>query len=267
MIILKIGGNVLNNPESLASALDYFAELPHPAILVHGGGRKASEVITEMGRTPITEMGRTPNMIDGRRITDAPTLEIVTMVYAGLINKQVVADLQARGCHAIGLSGADGNVILAHKRPVKETDYGFAGDVDAVNADLLTGLTDLSLSPVLCPITHDKQGQLLNTNADTIANETATALARMSQEVSLRYCFELPGVLRDINDLDSVISEITPASYESLKAEGVIAGGMIPKLDNAFAAVAAGVREVIIGDLAALRAGSGTRIRTSGPVR
>lgn len=255
MIILKIGGNVLNDPASLASALDYFAEIPHPAVLVHGGGRKASEVITEMGRTP--------NMIDGRRITDAPTLEIVTMVYAGLINKQVVAGLQARGCHAIGLSGADGNAILAHKRPVKKIDYGFAGDVDAVNAGLLTGLTGLGLYPVLCPITHNKNGQLLNTNADTIANETATALADAGQEVSLRYCFELPGVLRDINNKDSVIPEITPESYKQLKAEGIIAGGMIPKLDNAFAAVAAGVREVIIGDLAALRAGGGTRIRTS----
>lgn len=251
LTILKIGGNVLNSPSSLARALDYFAALNGPAILVHGGGRKASEVISEMGREP--------KMIDGRRITDAATLEIVTMVYAGLINKQVVADLQARDCLAIGLSGADGNAILAEKRPVRTIDYGFAGDVLAVNAELLSGLLDLGLRPVLCPITHDRAGQLLNTNADTIANETATALAKAGHEVSLQYCFELPGVLRDINDHDSVIRSMTPPAYARLQSEGVIAGGMIPKLDNAFAALAAGVLEVVIGNLEALRTGNGTR--------
>ena len=250
--VLKIGGNVLNAPPTLARALDYFASLPGPAVLVHGGGRRASEVVREMGREPL--------MIDGRRITDAPTLEIVTMVYAGLINKQVVAQLQARGCQAIGLSGADGNSVLAVKRPVREIDYGYAGDVTGVNGELLAGLFDLGLRPVLCPITHDRRGQLLNTNADTIANETATALAQDGHAVSLRYCFELQGVLRDIDDTTSVITEMNPESYAELKAEGVIAGGMIPKLDNAFAAVAAGVREVVIGDLAALSGGGGTRL-------
>ena len=254
MIILKIGGNILNKPKALRAALGYFAELDGPAILVHGGGRKASEVITAMGREP--------RMIDGRRITDAPTLEIVTMVYAGLINKQVVADLQARGCNAIGLSGADGSAILAEKRPVREIDYGFAGDVLRADGEMLWRLLDAGLTPVLCPITHDGNGQLLNTNADTIANETAIAIARARPEarVSLRYCFEFPGVMRDIKDADSWIPELTPATYAGFKADGTIAGGMIPKLDNAFAAVAAGVGEVVIGDLEALRAVEGTKV-------
>lgn len=251
MIILKVGGNVLNNPQALSAALDYFAALTEPAILVHGGGRKASEVIAEMGRAP--------KMIDGRRITDAPTLEIVTMVYAGLINKQVVADLQARGVNAIGLSGADAGAVLAEKRPVKTIDYGFAGDVVGADAGMLMKLLGLGLRPILCPITHDGKGQLLNTNADTIANETAIAMARSGAAVSLRYCFEFPGVMRDIEDPASWIPTLTPGSYAGFQADGTIGGGMIPKLDNAFAAVAAGVGEVIIGDLPALRAGKGTR--------
>jgi acetylglutamate kinase len=253
MIILKIGGNILNKPGALAEALDYFAALKGPAILVHGGGRKASEVIAAMGMEP--------KMIDGRRITDAATLEIVTMVYGGLINKQVVADLQARGRNAIGLSGADGNAILAEKRPVKTIDYGFAGDVLGADGEMLWRLLDAGLTPVLCPITHDGNGQLLNTHADTIANETAIAIARArpEEQVSLRYCFEFPGVMRDIKDADSWIPELVPNSYAGFKADGTIVGGMIPKLDNAFAAVAAGVEEVVIGDLPALRAGEGTR--------
>lgn len=251
MIVLKIGGNVLNNAATLHEALDYYAGLTEPAILVHGGGRKADEVIEAMGRKPA--------MIGGRRITDAPTLETVVMVYAGLINKQVVAQLQARGCNAIGLSGADANAMLAEKRPVDKIDYGFAGDVRAVNAPLLETLLRSGLRPVLCPVTHDRRGQLLNTNADTIANETATALARLGHTVSLRYCFELPGVLREIKDPTSVIEQLSPSSYAAAKVDGVIAGGMVPKLDNAFAAVAAGVSEVIIGDLRSLRRGGGTR--------
>ncbi len=252
MIVLKIGGEVINNPATLHEALDYFASLLEPAVLVHGGGRRASQVLTEMGHQPV--------MIDGRRITDQATLEIVTMVYAGLLNKDIVAQLQARGSNAIGLSGADGNTVVAEKRPITTIDYGFAGDVTAVNAHLLDALLRLGLRPVLCPITHDRHGQLLNTNADTIAMETAVALARHQHGVSLRYCFELPGVLRDPLDHASAIAELDPDGFAALKADGTIRGGMIPKLDNAFSALAAGAREVIIGDLAALRAGGGTRI-------
>lgn len=255
MVLLKIGGNILNAPIALAGALDYFAAIAEDAVLVHGGGRKADEVIAELGRQP--------KMVAGRRITDAPTLEIVTMVYAGLINTQLVADLQARGCNAIGLSGADGNAVLAKKRPVGTTDYGFAGDVLGADAGMLGKLLKAGLTPVLCPITHDGSGQLLNTNADTIANETAIALARAGHDVSLQYCFEFPGVMRNIHDADSWIPVLNPVTYAALKADGTIAGGMIPKLDNAFAAVAAGVEEVRIGDLAALRNGKGTVVRAA----
>ena len=251
MVVLKIGGNVINNPATLHEALDYFAGLIEPAVLVHGGGRRASQVITAMGHEPV--------LIDGRRVTDQATLEIVTMVYAGLLNKDIVAQLQARGSNAIGLSGADGNVILARKRPVGAIDYGFAGDVVAVNAALLDALLRLGMQPVLCPITHDHHGQLLNTNADTIATETAVALAQHGHSVSLRYCFELPGVLADISDFSSVIEELNPQRYAALREEGTIAGGMLPKLDNAFRAVHAGAREVVIGSLAELRQGGGTR--------
>ena len=252
MIVCKIGGNVINNPATLHEALDYVASRVDPTLLVHGGGRRANQLLEEMGRQP--------KMIEGRRITDQPTLEIVTMVYAGLINKDIVAQLQARGTNAIGLSGADGNAIRADKRPIGKIDYGFAGDVRAVNGPLFDGLLRLGLRPVLCPITHDLHGQLLNTNADTIANETAKALAALGHRVSLQYCFELPGVLTDINDHDSVIPSLDPASYAAYRADGTIADGMIPKLDNAFAAVAAGVKEVVIGNVRALREGKGTRL-------
>lgn len=248
--ILKIGGNIINDAVQLAAALDYFASLPTPSILVHGGGRKASEVLKEMGIQP--------TMIEGRRITDSATLEVVTMVYAGLINKNVVAQLQQRGCNAIGLSGADGNLIKATKRPVKTIDYGFAGDVEFVDGNLLMQLLATGLSPVLCPITHNGQGQLLNTNADTIANETAKAVATTGKKVRLCYCFELPGVMEDIKNPESVIRQITPARYVELKAAGIVIDGMIPKLDNAFAALEAGVEEVVIGNLESLRSGNAT---------
>ena len=252
LVIFKIGGNVLNNPASLKEALVYFAELTEPAILVHGGGRKATEVLTEMGRKAV--------MINGRRITDAATLDVVTMVYAGLINTQVVAQLQSLGSDAIGLSGADAGAILAEKRAVREIDYGFAGDVVKVNGPLLDKLLRLGLSPVMCPITHDARGQLLNTNADTIANETAKAMAKRNHSVSLRYCFELPGVLRDIHDPSSVIKQLTSKNYAEYRAAGIISGGMIPKIDNAFDAVSSGVTEVVIADLQRQREGGGTRI-------
>jgi acetylglutamate kinase len=248
--ILKIGGNIINDPIRLEAALDYFASLSYPGILVHGGGRKASEVLSEMGIQP--------KMIQGRRLTDAATLEVVTMVYAGLINKNIVAELQRRSNNAIGLSGADGNVIKANKRPVNTIDYGFAGDVEVVNGKLLVQLLAAGLSPILCPITHDGQGQLLNTNADTIANEAAKAVAATGKNVRLCYCFELPGVLEDIKRPESIIRQITPAKYARLKAAGIVADGMIPKLDNAFAALEAGVEEVLIGNLDSLRSGKAT---------
>ncbi len=257
IVVLKIGGNVINEPSQLAATLAYFAALPTPAVLVHGGGRKADEILHLLGHPP--------QMLGGRRITDAPTMEVVTMVYAGLINKQIVASLQALGCPAIGLSGADGNLIRAKKRLVTTIDYGFAGDIETVNTTFLEQLLTPRWNygqgqcPIICPITHNGEGQLLNTNADTIAQECAQALAKNSP-VSLRYCFELPGVLEDIHQPDSIIARITPSDYEELKAQGIVVAGMIPKLDNAFAAIAAGVAEVVIGNLASLRAGGGTKI-------
>lgn len=249
LAILKIGGQVLDDPDRLAAALDYFAGLSGLAILVHGGGKAAGRLSKAMGIEP--------RMVDGRRLTDAATLEIVTMVYAGGINKQVVAGLQARGCNAIGLSGADGNLIQAHKRIVKDIDYGFAGDIDAVNVDLLLSLLGMGLRPVVCPITHDRAGQLLNTNADTIASRLAVALAP-HYRIRLDYCFELPGVLRDFQDPASVIPHLDAAAFAEYRNAGVISGGMIPKLDNAFTALRAGVARIRIGDLAALAEGRAT---------
>lgn len=243
---------MINHPANRQAALDYFTQIPGAAILVHGGGRKASEVLAAMGIAP--------KMINGRRITDAASLEVVTMVYAGLLNKQLVADLQKAGCSAIGFSGADADVIRASKRPVREIDYGFAGDIQSINAPLLAQVLELNLRPVLCPITHNGSGQLLNTNADTIANETAQAMAHIGHAVSLRYCFELPGVLEDIHRPESVISQITSADYTELKARGIIADGMIPKLDNAFAALQAGVKEVVIGNINTMSAAKATRL-------
>ncbi|PPK88900.1 N-acetylglutamate kinase [Neolewinella xylanilytica] len=255
MVVVKIGGNVLNNPATLYEALDYFSGLVEPAVLVHGGGRRADEVLRAMGMAP--------KMTNGRRITDQASLEVVTMVYAGTINKDIVAQLQSRGTNAIGLSGADGNAVLATKRPAGDIDYGYAGDVVAVNAPLLDALLRLGLRPVLCPITHDRHGQLLNTNADTIANEAAKALAGAGHRVRLDYCFELPGVLQDINDPESVIPHLNRDTYAEYRATGVISDGMIPKLDNAFRAIDGGVDSVVIGNIAALRSGRGTRIQSS----
>ncbi len=244
--IIKIGGNILDNSANLHHFLSDFAALEGAKILVHGGGKIASS----FGQ----RLGITPQMVQGRRITDAPTLELVTMVYGGLINKRVVAQLQALGCNAIGMTGADANAILAQKRPVREVDFGFAGDVagsESINADMLQGLLNLRLTPVFAPLTHDGQGSLLNTNADTIASVLATALAA-HYEVKLIYCFEKKGVLQDAADNDSVIPEINKTTYQELKATGVVSDGMIPKLDNAFDALNQGVKAVQIGDAAAV---------------
>ncbi len=238
LTVIKIGGNIIDDEQKLASFLKDFAAIEGKKILVHGGGKLA----TRLAET----MGVQQKMVDGRRITDAETLKIVTMVYAGYINKNVVAALQANGCNAIGLSGADGDAITAHKRKHASIDYGFVGDVDAVNASLISVLLEQNLAVVLAPITHDKNGLLLNTNADTIAQEIAKGLSE-TYDVSLIYSFEKSGVLLDANDDDTVINEINPAYYNELKNEGKIFAGMLPKLDNAFAAINSGVTKVIIG--------------------
>ncbi|GAA4325389.1 acetylglutamate kinase [Flaviaesturariibacter amylovorans] len=254
--VIKIGGNIIDDAQKLAAFLEAFAALPGKKVLVHGGGKLATRIGDALGIPQ--------QLVDGRRITDPETLKVVTMVYAGYINKNIVAGLYAAGCPAIGLSGTDGDAIRAHKRAAKgAVDYGFAGDVDAVNLDLLSTQLDSGLSVVLAPITHDGNGQLLNTNADTIAQETAKALAARF-DVHLVYSFEKSGVLRDADDDASLIASITPASYDQLKTDGSVHSGMIPKLDNAFAALRSGVREVLIGkaeDLPQLVQGrTGTRI-------
>jgi acetylglutamate kinase len=240
LTIYKIGGGIIDDAAELSKFLELLAQTPGLKILVHGGGKGAT--------TMMRELGLTPQLINGRRITDAATLDIVTMFYAGKTNKQVVAELQSLKVNALGLSGADGNVIQGVKRPVKDIDYGFVGDLTpaSVNAALLQQLIAAGITPVLCPIIHDGHGQLLNTNADTIASAVAVALAD-SFDVTLHYCFEKNGVLRDVNDDKSVILEINGASYAELKQQGVIADGMLPKLENAFAALNQGVTKVVIG--------------------
>jgi len=238
--IIKIGGNVIDNSENLHRFLKDFAALDGFKILVHGGGKVATQLSSTLGIEA--------KLVDGRRITDIETLRVVTMVYAGLINKNIVASLQAVQCNAIGLTGADGNFILAKKRPVKTIDYGFVGDIDdkSINPENLKNLMGAGFIPVFCALTHDGEGQLLNTNADTIASALAVALSNL-YETTLIYCFEKKGVLQDIDDEDSLIREIDPQRYEELKEKQIIAGGMLPKLDNAFTAIACGVKAVIIG--------------------
>ncbi len=244
LYVIKIGGNIIDDEKKLTSFLQDFAKVKALKILVHGGGKLATKMAAQLGIEQ--------QMIDGRRITDAETLKIVTMVYAGLINKNIVAQLQANGCDAIGLCGADGNIIKAHKRNHPTIDYGFVGDVDEVNTCLLQSLLQQNMAVVLSPITHDAKGLLLNTNADTIAQEIAKALSSL-YDVELIYSFEKSGVLLDVNDENSVIPTLTKSYYEELKTPlqgtGVtrIFAGMIPKLDNAFAAIISGVKKVIIG--------------------
>jgi acetylglutamate kinase len=237
MEIIKIGGNIVDNDQVLDKFLDIFASEKKPRILVHGGGKIATKISAALGIET--------QMIDGRRITDEETLKVVTMVYAGLINKTIVAKLQARGVKAIGLCGADANIILSHKRQKGNVDYGFVGDVDAVDGQFLADLIAKGYTPILSPITHDKQGNLLNTNADTIASVTAVALS-ITHETSLTYCFELDGVLKDFNDKTSVIKNISSLDYQKLKAENIISDGMIPKIDNCFEAINQGVTKVRI---------------------
>nr|WP_246535360.1 acetylglutamate kinase [Litoribacter alkaliphilus] len=236
--IVKIGGNVVDNPEALQTFVEEFSQIEGPKILVHGGGVLASRLSEKLGIEP--------KMVNGRRITDENTLDVVTMVYAGLVNKKIVALLQAKGENAIGLSGADGNLITSEKRPVKDIDYGFVGDIVAVNVPLLETILSHNYVPIVAAITHDKNGQLLNTNADTITAELGLGLAR-HHDVSLFYGFDKNGVLKDINDDQSNISEINFEKYQDLQAEKTIHSGMIPKLDNAFKAISKGISQVWLG--------------------
>ena len=247
LTLVKVGGAIVENADSLSALLDRFAGIEGHKVLVHGGGRSATRIAEQLGLPQ--------QMVAGRRVTDAETLRVVTMVYAGLVNKNIVAQLQARGINALGLTGADMNVIQSHRRPPKNArmddgntqlvDYGYVGDIDHVNAGLLADLIAKGVVPVMCPIGHDTQGILLNTNADTIAAEVAKALAS-TFDVTLVFCFEKQGVLRDADDDNSVIPLITKDQFPTLVADGVVSGGMLPKLENAFGAISAGVREVII---------------------
>jgi acetylglutamate kinase len=238
LYVIKIGGNIIDDDAMLSVFLKKFVTIKSKKILVHGGGKLATRLAEKLGIPQ--------QMIDGRRITDGETLKIVTMVYAGYINKNIVAELQSLYCNAAGISGADGNSILAHKREKEGIDYGFAGDIDQVNTVWLKQLLDNEMAVVVSPITHDGKNQLLNTNADTIAQEIAKAMST-SYEVSLVYSFEKPGVLLDVEDEGSVIKNLTQTGFEELKESKKIFAGMIPKLDNAFSALRKGVQKVIIG--------------------
>lgn len=252
--VVKIGGNVIDNPDALAAFLADFASLPGRKILVHGGGKEATRLSESMGLKA--------NMIDGRRVTDRSTLDVVTMVYAGLINKRIVALLQKSGCNAAGFTGADGNVIPAVRRSPVPVDFGFVGDIDPqrVNDAFIRMLLDGGITPVFCAICHDEAGSLLNCNADSVASAVAVGASRIAP-VRLTFCFEKPGVMTDVNDEDSVIPLVTASSFEELKRSGVVAQGMIPKLHNALQSNAQGVDEVRICHASALRGNKGTFIR------
>lgn len=236
--IVKIGGNIIDNPTELTQFLFDFSKIEGNKVLVHGGGKSATKMAQSVGLTP--------QMVDGRRITDAPMLDIAVMIYAGEINKKIVAQLQANNTNAIGFSGADGNLIVSEKRNHPTIDYGFVGDVKKINTPLLQKIIGLEITPVFCAITHDKNGQLLNTNADTIASELSIGLSGVF-DVTLNYCFEKAGVLTDVEDENSVIEQINSALYSKLKEEGAIHSGMIPKLDNCFNSLSKGVQKIKIG--------------------
>ncbi len=235
--IIKIGGNIIDHPEKLKSFLQDFSKIQGKKILIHGGGKIATHLAEKM-QIP-------QQMIEGRRVTDAETLKLITMVYGGLINKNIVAQLVALGNDALGLSGADANSVISTKRPINPIDYGFVGDVKRVNTENISKLLNADFVPVFCALTHDENGQILNTNADTLASEIAVAMSE-NYKTFLYYCFEKKGVLENVEDENSVIPIINPKNYEILKSEGKIFQGMIPKLDNAFSAIKKGVQEVII---------------------
>jgi len=251
LIVIKVGGKIVEEPESLLALLKDFSLLEGHKVLVHGGGRSATQVAAKLGIES--------QMVNGRRITDVETLKVVTMVYAGLVNKNIVAGLQALNVNALGLTGADLNYMRSEKRPVGEVDYGYVGDVKEVQSDILVSLIHQGVVPVLAPLTHDKKGNMLNTNADTIAGEAAKALAKHF-DVTLMYCFEKEGVLMDADDDSSVIPKITREIFANYVESGIIQGGMIPKLENAFEAIDAGVKEVIITKSDNILRGGGTSV-------
>ena len=252
LTVIKVGGKIVEEEATLNQLLADFSAIEGYKVLVHGGGRSATKLAAQLGIES--------QMVNGRRITDAETLKVVTMVYGGLVNKNIVAGLQAKGVNAMGLTGADMNVIRSVKRPVKDVDYGFVGDVEKVNAELLGNLIRQGVVPVMAPLTHDGQGSMLNTNADTIAGETAKALAQLF-DVTLVFCFEKKGVLSDENDDDSVIPVITPELFREYVDKGIIQGGMIPKLENSFSAIDAGVSQVVITLASAIHQQGGTIIK------
>ena len=252
LTVIKVGGKIVEEEATLNQLLADFSAIEGYKVLVHGGGRSATKLAAQLGIES--------QMVNGRRITDAETLKVVTMGYGGLVNKNIVAGLQAKGVNAMGLTGADMNVIRSVKRPVKDVDYGFVGDVEKVNAELLGNLIRQGVVPVMAPLTHDGQGSMLNTNADTIAGETAKALAELF-DVTLVFCFEKKGVLSDENDDDSVIPVITPELFKEYVEKGIIQGGMIPKLENSFSAIEAGVSQVVITLASAIHQEGGTIIK------
>jgi acetylglutamate kinase len=260
--VIKVGGAVVEDAASLNNLLTQFAAMPGAKVLVHGGGRSATKIAANLGIES--------KMVGGRRITDAQMLQVVTMVYAGLVNKNIVAGLQAKGVNALGLTGADMDVLRSHKRPLKKmvmddgteqmVDFGFVGDVDKANGEMLCKLIAEGVVPVMTPLTHDGAGNLLNTNADTIASKVACALAPYF-DVTLTYCFEKKGVLRDADDDDSVIPVITEQDFADYQKSGVISGGMIPKLENAFDAIHKGVETVVITRSDNIDGQCGTKIK------
>ena len=252
MLVVKVGGRVVEDDTARAQLIATLAALDGPCVLVHGGGNMASALTRRLGREP--------RMVDGRRVTGAEDLRVAVMTYAGWVNKLLVAELQAGGRAAIGLSGADGDLVRAHRRPVTAAgvDFGLVGDVDAVNAGLLRELIGLGLTPVLCALSHDGAGQLLNTNADTIATEAAKALAQAGEAVRFYGCLDKPGVLLNAGDDASVLPELTPGRYAEMRAAGQVYAGMVPKLDTAFGLLDAGVAEVRLGDVAGIGGGGTT---------
>lgn len=256
LTIIKIGGNVVDNPTLRENFLNDFVQIPSPKILVHGGGKIATQIAVKLDVETV--------MVEGRRITDKAMLDVVTMVYGGLVNKTLVAQLQSRGVNTIGLTGADAGVILSRKRPVKEIDYGFVGDIEKVDNGFIDSLLKQNLVPIFAPLTFDKEGNMLNTNADTIAQALAIAMSK-NYEVNLVYCFEKKGVLTDVDDDNSVIQVLKRDYYEQLKSKGAIHTGMIPKLDNAFKAISEGVSQVTICHAAEVKSAvnegtAGTRV-------